>query len=148
MIRYVAISASQPSRSLMAFVYFSIRRLRSAFWSNQSSRQPKRRRSRSVPCASASTFVPGDETSIHVRLLPQSARPTISDQQIWLIAIGVIAVDILLAMVPIVPFLAAYVLIVRAGWFKDFIDDVYDRSYRITERPSDRRWATVQRCST
>jgi hypothetical protein len=102
-----------------------------------------------LPCGEKSLRnVPEDETSIHVRFLPQSARPTISDQQIWLIAIGVIAVDILLAMVPVVPFLAAYVLIVRPGWFKDFIDDVYDRSYRITERPSERRRATVRRCST
>ncbi len=31
-------------------------------------------------------------------------------------------------MVPVVPFLAAYVLIARPPWFKDFIEDVYDRS--------------------
>lgn len=31
-------------------------------------------------------------------------------------------------MVPIVPFLAAYVLLVRPPWFKDFIDDVYDHT--------------------
>jgi 4-hydroxybenzoate polyprenyltransferase len=54
--------------------------------------------------------------------------PAISEQQIWLVAIGIIAVDLTLFMVPIVPFLAAYVLIVRPAWFKDFIDDVYDRS--------------------
>ena len=53
--------------------------------------------------------------------------PAISERQIWLIAIGLIAVDITFFMVPIVPFLAAYVLLVRPPWFKDFIDDLYDR---------------------
>lgn len=51
----------------------------------------------------------------------------ISDHQIWLIAAGLIAVDVFLFMIPVVPFLAAYILIVRPAWFKDFIDDVYDR---------------------
>jgi hypothetical protein len=37
-------------------------------------------------------------------------------------------VDLAFFMVPIVPFLAAYVLLARPAWFKDFIDDVYDRS--------------------
>lgn len=41
---------------------------------------------------------------------------------------ALIALDLTLFMVPIVPFLAAYVLLVRPPWFKDFIDDVYDRS--------------------
>jgi 4-hydroxybenzoate polyprenyltransferase len=54
--------------------------------------------------------------------------PAISERQIWLIAIGLIAVDITFSMVPIVPFLAAYVLLARPDWFKDFIDDVYSRS--------------------
>jgi len=36
-------------------------------------------------------------------------------------------VDLLLAMVPVVPFVAAYVLVARPPWFKNFIDDVYDR---------------------
>lgn len=53
---------------------------------------------------------------------------TITEQQIWLVAIGIIAVDLTFFMVPIVPFLAAYVLIARPPWFKDFIDDVYDRT--------------------
>lgn len=56
--------------------------------------------------------------------IPPSA---ISNRQIWLLAAGLIAVDLALFMVPIVPFLAAYVLVVRPPWFKDFIDDVYDR---------------------
>jgi hypothetical protein len=54
--------------------------------------------------------------------------PAISERQIWLIAFGIIAVDLAFFMVPIVPFLAAYVLLARPAWFKDFIDDVYDRS--------------------
>ncbi|MFB6279243.1 MAG: hypothetical protein ABEK75_07030 [Salinibacter sp.] len=53
--------------------------------------------------------------------------PTISNLQIWLIAGGLIAVDLALFMFPVVPVLAAYVLVVRPPWFKDFIDDVYDR---------------------
>lgn len=58
---------------------------------------------------------------------PPRSRLAITEHQIWLIAIGLIALDLTLFMVPIVPFLAAYVLIVRPLWFKDFIDDVYDR---------------------
>lgn len=54
--------------------------------------------------------------------------PTISRQQTWLIAIGLIAVDLLFPVIPIIPFLAAYVLLTRPAWFKDFIDDVYSRS--------------------
>ncbi|WP_263788513.1 hypothetical protein [Salinibacter grassmerensis] len=54
--------------------------------------------------------------------------PTISDRQIWIIAAGLIAVDLLLFMIPVVPFLAAYVLVARPAWFKEFIDDVYDRT--------------------
>jgi len=54
--------------------------------------------------------------------------PAIPERQIWLIAIAIIAVDLAFFMVPIVPFVAAYVLLVRPSWFKDFIDDVYDRS--------------------
>ena len=50
----------------------------------------------------------------------------ISERQIWLIAFGIIAVDLAFFMVPIVPFLAAYVLLARPDWFKEFIDDVYD----------------------
>lgn len=58
---------------------------------------------------------------------PHKVRPPISDLQIWLIAGGLIAVDLALFMFPVVPVLAAYVLVVRPPWFKDFIDDVYDR---------------------
>ena len=48
-----------------------------------------------------------------------------SERQIWLIATAVIAVDLLLFMVPVVPFVAAYILIARPRWFKEFIDDLY-----------------------
>lgn len=48
-----------------------------------------------------------------------------SEQTIWLIAAGIIAVDLALFMVPIVPFIAAYILIARPPWFKEFIDDIY-----------------------
>jgi hypothetical protein len=73
--------------------------------------------------------VPGAKgVYIPPRTCPPRPRPAISEHQIWLIAIGLIALDLTLVMVPIVPFLAAYVLTVRPGWFKDFIDDVYDRS--------------------
>ena len=43
----------------------------------------------------------------------------------WLIAAGVIAADLLFFMVPIVPLVAAYVLLVQPAWFKDFVDDLY-----------------------
>ncbi len=51
-----------------------------------------------------------------------------SEHKVWLIAAGVIAVDLALFMVPVVPFIAAYILIARPPWFRRFIDDVYDRS--------------------
>ena len=53
-------------------------------------------------------------------------RP-ITNRQRWLLAIGLIAVDLTFFMVPIVPFLAAYVLLVRPPWFREFVDDLYDR---------------------
>jgi len=68
---------------------------------------------------------PGTQRSLDT--FPQSPSPTISDLQIWLIAGGLIAVDLTLFMFPVVPVLAAYVLVVRPPWFADFIDDVYDR---------------------
>jgi hypothetical protein len=48
-----------------------------------------------------------------------------SEQTIWAIALGLIVLDLLLFMVPIVPFLVAYVLLARPPWFKDFVDDLY-----------------------
>lgn len=50
----------------------------------------------------------------------------ISERTIWLIAIGLIALDLALFVVPIVPFLVAYVLVVRPSWFKDFVDGLYE----------------------
>jgi hypothetical protein len=50
----------------------------------------------------------------------------ISERTIWLIAIGLIALDLALFVVPIVPFLVAYVLVVRPPWFKDFVDGLYE----------------------
>lgn len=50
----------------------------------------------------------------------------ISEQTIWLIAVGVIVLDLALFVVPIVPFVAAYVLVVRPPWFKDFVDRLYE----------------------
>jgi hypothetical protein len=51
-----------------------------------------------------------------------------SEQKIWLIAAAIIVVDLAIFMVPIVPVVAAYVLIARPPWFKTFIDDVYRSS--------------------
>jgi hypothetical protein len=62
-----------------------------------------------------------------VRVFCTSFPRPITERQIWLLAIGLIAVDLLFFMVPIVPFLAAYVLIVRPPWFREFVDDLYDR---------------------
>lgn len=50
----------------------------------------------------------------------------ISEQTIWLIAVGLIVLDLALFMVPIVPFLVAYILVVRPPWFKDFVDRLYE----------------------
>jgi hypothetical protein len=50
----------------------------------------------------------------------------ISERKIWLIAAALIAADLALFMVPVVPFVVAYVLIARPPWFKDFVDDLYD----------------------
>lgn len=52
----------------------------------------------------------------------------LTESQIWFIAIGIIALDLAVFMIPIVPLVAAYVLLVRPAWFKDFIDEVYERS--------------------
>jgi hypothetical protein len=49
-----------------------------------------------------------------------------SERTIWLIAVGLIVLDLALFMVPVVPFLAAYVLVARPPWFKTFVDDLYD----------------------
>jgi len=51
-----------------------------------------------------------------------------SESQIWLMAVGIIVLDLAVFMVPIVPAFAAYILVVRPSWFKDFIDDVYEGS--------------------
>jgi len=49
-----------------------------------------------------------------------------SERTIWLIAVGLIVLDLALFMVPVVPFLAAYVLVARPPWFKTFVDDLYE----------------------
>lgn len=51
-----------------------------------------------------------------------------SERERWLIALGIIVLDIAVFMIPIVPFVAAYVLIARPRWFKAFVDDVYQNS--------------------
>lgn len=51
-----------------------------------------------------------------------------SEQTIWVLALGVVALDLLLFMVPIVPFLVAYVLVMRPPWFKAFVDDLYSET--------------------
>lgn len=89
-------------------------------WDPECSTEMVRRHilARNVPARRASTFS---------RRIPTKSAPTISDLQIWIVAVGLIAVDLTLFMFPVVPVLAAYVLVVRPPWFKDFIDDVYDR---------------------
>jgi len=49
-----------------------------------------------------------------------------SNQKIWLIAIGIIVVDLAIWFIPVVPFAAAYVLLTRPPWFKQFVDDLYE----------------------
>lgn len=72
--------------------------------------------------------LPDPMSSTQARASRIILRLIISDRQIWLIAAGLIAVDLLVFMIPIVPVLAAYVLVARPAWFKEFIDDVYDRT--------------------
>lgn len=48
-----------------------------------------------------------------------------SQGKIWLIAGAIILVDLAVFMVPIVPIVAAFILVARPPWFKTFIDDVY-----------------------
>jgi len=48
-----------------------------------------------------------------------------STRTVRLIAAGLIAADLLFFMVPVVPVVAAYVLLARPAWFKDFVDDLY-----------------------
>jgi hypothetical protein len=48
-----------------------------------------------------------------------------SEQTIWAIALGLIVLDLVLFVVPIVPFLVAYVLLMRPPWFKEFVEDLY-----------------------
>jgi len=48
-----------------------------------------------------------------------------STRTLLLIAGSLIAADLLFFMVPIVPVAAAYILLARPAWFKDFIDDLY-----------------------
>jgi hypothetical protein len=59
---------------------------------------------------------------------PIPERTVISEQTIWLIAVGLIVFDLVVFMVPVVPVLAAYVLVARPPWFKTFVDDLYDGS--------------------
>jgi hypothetical protein len=48
-----------------------------------------------------------------------------SQGTIWAIAAAILLVDLVVFMVPIVPVVAAYILIARPPWFKTFIDEVY-----------------------
>jgi hypothetical protein len=50
-----------------------------------------------------------------------------SQQDIWLIAIAIIAVDLLVFVVPVVPLVAVYILLARPRWFKQFVDDLYEK---------------------
>lgn len=51
-----------------------------------------------------------------------------SETNVCLIAVAIIVVDLVVFMIPIVPIVAAYILIARPPWFKTFIDDVYRSS--------------------
>lgn len=48
--------------------------------------------------------------------------------KIWAIAAAIIVVDLAVFMIPIVPIVAAYILVARPPWFKSFIDEVYQSS--------------------
>ena len=72
-------------------------------------------------------MTPGTGPAPVVRARRTDPETAMSPRTVWLIAAALIAVDLLFFMVPIVPFAAAYVLLARPAWFKDFVDDLYAR---------------------
>ncbi len=43
----------------------------------------------------------------------------------WLIAIAVVLIDLFIFVLPLTGLLAAYVLIVRPAWFRDWSEELY-----------------------
>lgn len=43
----------------------------------------------------------------------------------WLVVFGLIAADLIVFVVPILPLVAVYILFIRPPWFKSFVDDLY-----------------------
>jgi hypothetical protein len=87
--------------------------------------------SRTVPTRGSSACGRRFSSPLHpARRSPLISRPNperiaISERTIWLIAVGLIVLDLAVFMVPIVPILAAYVIVARPPWFKTFVDDLY-----------------------
>ena len=48
-----------------------------------------------------------------------------SSQQRWLLAIAFVLVDIVAVFIPLAAILAAYVLITRPPWFRDWVEEIY-----------------------
>ncbi len=46
-------------------------------------------------------------------------------QQRWLLAITLVLVDFVAVVVPLVALLAAYVLVTRPPWFRDWVENLY-----------------------
>jgi len=68
------------------------------------------------------------EHSVFLFSETRKRNTAMSEGKIWAIAAAIILVDLAVFMVPIVPIVAAYILIARPPWFKTFIDDVYKSS--------------------
>ena len=49
-------------------------------------------------------------------------------QQRWLLAITLVLVDIVAVVVPLTALLAAYVLIERPPWFRQWVDRLYEKT--------------------
>ncbi len=46
-------------------------------------------------------------------------------QQRWLLAIALVVVDVVAIFVPLAAILAAYVLVTRPPWFREWVEDLY-----------------------
>ncbi len=46
-------------------------------------------------------------------------------QQRWLYAIALVLVDVVAVFVPLAAILAAYVLVTRPPWFRDWVEELY-----------------------
>ena len=46
----------------------------------------------------------------------------------WLLAIALVVIDVAIFVVPLTGLFAAYILLVRPPWFKNWVDQLYSQS--------------------